>query len=228
MNNRKRFFAWLVLGGTFLFARTLYAQETAFFREINGTVETRAPGSAVWAAAATGDRIEKNTVISTGFRSSAVVVMGNSVLIVRPVTRLSLEELVRNQTGEQVNLYLQTGRVRAEVKPPAGGKIDFTVRSPTATASVRGTAFEFDTEQLWVNEGQVQYSTAAGQETPVAAGGTSYVDAVNNTVVSPFEAATALLSPPLPVGSGSGGPIGDASPAIPPPETAVGVGFGWD
>jgi hypothetical protein len=219
----------LVLGGIFLFAPSLYAQENAFFREVSGTVEIKASGSTAWANAAAGDRIEKNTLVSTGFRSTAVIVLGNSVIMVRPVTRLSLDEIIRNQSGEQVNLYLQTGRVRAEVNPPSGGKIDFTVRSPTATASVRGTSFEFDTENLWVDEGRVQYALDNGRGASVAAGGMSYVDETNNTVINPFEAAAELLAPALPPGSGSGVPLGDNAPVIVAPSGAsVEIDFEWE
>jgi hypothetical protein len=217
----------LVLSGI-LFTWNVHAQEPAFFRELSGTVEIKAPGSAVWVSAAAGDRIEKNTLISTGFRSTAVLVLGDSVITVRPVTRLSLEEIIKNQGGEQVNLYLQTGRIRAEVKPPTGGRTDFTVRSPSATASVRGTAFEFDTENLRVDEGRVVYSLANGRAAAVPAGGMSHVDETNNTVISSFEAAAELLTPAPPSGSGSGGPVGDNAPAILSPKSDVGVGFGWE
>jgi hypothetical protein len=233
MNYKKQIFALtLMVSGGLFFARSLYAQENAFFREISGTVEIKAPGSAVWTNAVTGDRIGKNTLVSTGFRSTAVIVLGDSVIIVRPVTRLGLEEIIRNQSDEQVNLYLHTGRVRAEVKPPAGGRTDFTVRSPIATASVRGTSFEFDTERLRVDEGRVQYSMDNGRRVYVAGGRISYVDEPNNTVVSPFEAEEELLAPALPAGSGSGGPAGDKAPAIIlpvlPSEADVDVGYEWD
>jgi hypothetical protein len=229
MNYGKRIVPALVLGGTLLFVPRLHAQEAAFFRGVSGTVETRAPGSGVWVKAAAGDRIEKNTVISTGFRSTAAVAVGDSVITVRPVTRLSLEEIVRNQSGEQVRLYLQTGRVRADVKPPVGGKTDFVVRSSVGTASVRGTSFEFDTENLRVDEGRVVYSLANGRSVSVNAGGVSYVDETGHTIVGPFEAAAELLTPAPPPGSGSGGPSGDNAPAAPPPPGAdVGIGFGWE
>jgi ferric-dicitrate binding protein FerR (iron transport regulator) len=229
MNYGKQIFVLaLVLGGTFLFTRSAQAQEAALFRELSGTVEIKAPGSTVWVSAAAGDRIEKNTLISTGFRSTAVVVLGDSVIMVRPITRLSLEEIIRNQGEEQVNLYLQTGRIRAEVKPPAGGRTDFTVRSPSVTASVRGTSFEFDTENLRVDEGRVVYSLANGRSASVNTGSISYVDETNNTVISPFEAAAELLTPAPPPGSGSGGPTGDNAPAAPPQTAGVSIGFGWD
>jgi hypothetical protein len=208
---------------------TVHAQDHAFFRDIAGTVEVKAPGSSVWESAAPGDIIENNTLISTGFRSSAVVALGNSIIMIRPVTRLSLEEIIRRQNDEQTRLYLQAGRIRAEVHPPPEGRCDFTVRSPIATASVRGTSFEFNTENLRVDEGQVAYSLDNGRRTFVAAGEISYVDETGNNLVSPFEAAAELLAPALPPGSGSGNPLGDLAPRIMPPgDAAVKVGFGWD
>jgi hypothetical protein len=88
-------------------------------------------------------------------------------------------------------------------------------------------------ENLRVTEGRVRYSLANGRRVSVAAGGMSYVDEANNTVASPFAAAAELLSPALPPGSGSGGPLGDRAPAITPVilpllEADVDVGFGWD
>jgi hypothetical protein len=233
MNYGKQIFAFiLMVSGVLFLTLNVYAQETAFFRELNGTVETKAPGSTVWINAAEGDHIGKNTLVSTGFRSAAVLVLGDSVITVRPVTRLSLEEIIRDQNGEQVNLYLHTGRVRADVKPPAGGRTDFTVRSPIATASVRGTSFEFDTERLWVDEGRVQYSLTSGRNVSVTAGGMSYVDEASNTVVSSFDAAAELLTPAPPAGNSSGSPTGDNAPAITSPALPSGaeveVGYGWE
>ena len=39
-------------------------------------------------------------------------------------------------------MFLMAGRVKAEVTPKEGEKAEFKVKSPTATASVRGTGFE--------------------------------------------------------------------------------------
>jgi hypothetical protein len=101
-------------------------------------------------------------MISTGFRSTALIALENSTLTVRPLTRLSLEELQNIQGNETVGINLHTGRVRAEVSPPAAGKTTFTIRSPTATASVRGTAFDFDGMNLSVDEGQVHVAGKDG------------------------------------------------------------------
>jgi hypothetical protein len=221
--------AALLAGGALLFPGAASSQEAAFFRDLSGAVEIKAPGSSEWVKAAAGDRIEKQTIISTGFRSSALVVIGESLITVRPVTRLSLEEIMSNQQDEQIRISLQAGRIRAEVQPPSGGKTSFTIQSGVVTASVRGTAFEFDTERLWVDEGRVAYSLASGGETLVPPGGMSYVDEINHTLISPFAAATELLEPAPPAGSSSGSPQGDHAPVITaPPGASVGLGFTWD
>jgi hypothetical protein len=95
---------------------------------------------------------------------------------VRPLTRLSLEELQNAQSNESVNFYLETGRVRVEVKPPVSGKTNFTVRGPTATASVRGTSFDFDGANLTVDEGRVQVTGKDGIGVYVGAGHESASD----------------------------------------------------
>jgi hypothetical protein len=154
----------LIVAGTFL-----YAQE-AYIREVIGTVEVKAPGTSAWRAARIGERISRDTLISTGFKSSVRIDLGNSTLIVRPVSRLSLEELQRIQNSESVQLNLVTGRVRADVRPPPSGKTAFTVRSPTGSASVRGTAFTFDGVNLNVADGNVYFTGGDGLGVYVGAG----------------------------------------------------------
>jgi hypothetical protein len=88
--------------------------------------------------------------------------VGNSTVTVRPLIRLTLEEIARLQNNEEAGFYLETGRVRAEVTPPGGGKIDCTLRSPMAAASLRGTIFDFDTLNLTVLKGRIQYATPSG------------------------------------------------------------------
>ena len=68
----------------------IYAQE-ARFAELSGTVEVQAAGSQQWRPAAVGDIIVKNTVISTGIRSSAVISLSGSSVTVSPLTVLTLE-----------------------------------------------------------------------------------------------------------------------------------------
>ncbi|MDR1250221.1 MAG: hypothetical protein LBK63_13085 [Treponema sp.] len=98
---------------------SVFAQEgQAVILEAQGTVEIRDGDSTEWRAAAPGDTIKKNAVIATGFKSIALIALGDSRLIVRPLTRLTLDELIQRDAVEEASLRLRTGRIRAEVRPP--------------------------------------------------------------------------------------------------------------
>ncbi|MDR1318673.1 MAG: FecR family protein [Treponema sp.] len=171
----------------------------ARFLELQGRVETKASGSSEWQRAEPGGLIRENAVISTGLQGSAVIGIGSSRLEVGPLTLVALEELALRSAGEETTLYLRIGRIRALVTPPRGQNIDFTVRSPIAAASVRGTSFEFDGSRLRVEDGLVLLTGSAGQKVYVAATLQSYVDENNqNRIVPPFEAEAARLRPVIP------------------------------
>jgi hypothetical protein len=207
----KTFFCiFLILLGACLFAQNGQAR----FVELTGTVEIKAGGRADWVPAAPGMEIGRDAVVSTGFKSTARISVGNSVLTVRPLTRLSVAELAQRGNDEEVGLYLETGRVKAEVSPPSGGKTDFTVRSPSMTASVRGTAFEFDTRRIQVESGRVLFTNANGQAVYVDGGERSYVDESQSRVVPPFEAEIASLTPVLPELNDTGSGAGTGAPVI--------------
>jgi hypothetical protein len=211
----------LILSGSLLFAQEAGG---AYIREYAGTVEVKAPGAASWTAAQTGQRITRNTMISTGFRSTALIVLENSTLIVRPLTRLSIEEILNIQGNETVRIGLQTGRIRADVKPPVGGRTDFTVRSPTATASVRGTSFDFDGVNLRVDEGLVHVTGGDGTAVYVGAGHEAASDPRTGKTAGATEMAKAKLAPALP----------EATESRPEPATIIpeamdtGFGFYWN
>jgi len=203
----------------------LTAQE-AKFTELTGTVEYKETAAGEWRSAAVGGIIGKDMVISTGIRSTAVVSLGASTLTVRPMTILTLEELVQSDGTEEAVLFLRTGRVRADVTPPSGMKADFTVKSPTTTASVRGTSFEFDGRRLSVQSGRVRLSNRSGQKVNVRSGQRSYSDAGGQyRLVTPFEAEKTYLNPSLSdlTNTGSGGdPL-----IIEPGKQEVNITVGW-
>jgi hypothetical protein len=202
----------------------LHGQE-AFIKEFSGTVEVQDAGASGWTPARAGQQIRKDTVISTGFKSMAVIGLGNSSLILRPLTRLSLEELTTRQGDEEVGLYLHTGRIRAEVKPPEERKTSFTVRSPSVTASVRGTAFEFDGADLRVDEGVVHVTGGDNSGAYVGAGHQAVSDPETGRMTAGMEAAIAGLSPAIPAAAAES----MTEPAAILPEAVdSGLGFNWD
>ncbi|MDR1059361.1 MAG: FecR family protein, partial [Treponema sp.] len=201
-------------------AAVLFAQE-AVIREITGTVEVKGPGAAAWSPAARGQAVGRDVMISTGFKSSAVIAIGDSTLTVQPLTRLSLEELIRGDGRERVAINLRAGRIRAEVRPPEGMKTDFTVKSPVATASVRGTSFEFDGVALKVDEGRVHVAGGDGAGTYVAAGHEVKMDMETGRTSGVIERAREELTPPVP--AGTGGAV--EAPAAASPAADMAVGF---
>ncbi|MDR3248077.1 MAG: FecR family protein [Treponema sp.] len=201
------------------------SENRAVIREIAGLVELKVSDEATWVAAKRGDILREDTVISTGFRSTAILALGNSIILVRPITRLTLRELADLQGNQQIRLELMTGRIRAEVNSPAGGAVSFTVISPMVTASVRGTVFEFDTINLLVEEGTVRYLGEGNRRAvSVRNGQKSWVDEVSGKVVPPKEAAMADLDPILPGAATSSGFVSVTSPEpIPPAPTGIDV-----
>ena len=153
-----------VLALSFSMSPAIFAQQQiqAVIREMAGTVEVKQGNSEVWVAASRGQTLSWDTVVSTGFRSTAVIALGDSIITMRPLTRLSVLELSQSQGSEKVDLNLQTGRVRADVKAPGTGQTEFVIRSPNSTSSVRGTIFEFDTLSITVIQGTVEFKGVSG------------------------------------------------------------------
>ena len=215
----RKLFLWGIAALMFVCVPGVFAQQ-AMIQDVAGTVEIKQAGSANWEAAVKGQTLRADTSISTGFKSTAVIVLGETVLTVRPLTRLTLAELSRSQTTEKVSLSLQTGRVKAEVKAVEAGKTEFTVRSSAATASVRGTSFEIDTYNLAVSEGKVEFSGVYGAPVLVDAGGKSYVEERTGRVVPAEQVLREELSPALPLGADAM-QFSSRTAAVGAPETPV-------
>ena len=148
-------------------------------------------------------------MISTGFKSSALVEIGSTLITVRPLTRLTLTEIRASQGSETLNVNLQTGRVRVDINPPAGTRTIMAVTSPVATASARGTSFEFDTRNLRVTHGAVGFLGKRGVPVLVGAGSGSRIE-TDGKPANPIDTKNSGLRPPMPggtdaLGSGGGG-----------------------
>ncbi|MDR1444182.1 MAG: FecR domain-containing protein [Treponema sp.] len=228
----KAIFSVILLAG----AAVLYGQAASrvVIREVRGSVELKEPGADRWVPARAGQTIARSAEISTGFRSTAVLDVGNSVVTVQALTRLTVDEVLAAAGDERVTIDLRVGRVRADVKPPAGGKTAFEVRSPTATASVRGTVFDFDGTRLTVDEGRVHVS-GGDSGTYVGAGHDARIAAENGRTISGLERLMEDLVPAAPAGmadgfntpdTGSGSPA-PLAPAAAPAQGSMKVGFEW-
>ncbi|MDR0442814.1 MAG: FecR family protein [Treponema sp.] len=193
---KKMFFAAVLL--TVAFA---VSAQNGVIRELTGDVEIKSAGASAFVPAKQGDEIAQNTIVSTGFKSTAIVAVGSSVITVRPLTRLTLAEISSSSGTENLNVNLQTGRVKVDVKPPAGSKANCTVQGPSATASVRGTSFEFDGQNLSVSEGTVAFAGNSGAPATMVSGGGSSFVGVDGKPANPADVSNADLTPPVPVGT---------------------------
>jgi len=141
---KKAIFALLLIS-----TATLGFAQKALIKDLTGTVELKLSGSSDFISAGVGAEVAQDTIISTSFKSTALVQAGSAVITVRPLTRLTLTEI----------------------------QASLSVSSPTATASVRGTSFEFDTRNLRVHSGTVVFMGKWGYQVSVQEGRASVVTA---------------------------------------------------
>lgn len=162
-------------------APAVWAQElVAVIQEVEGTVEIQVDAGP-WETAQVGDVVPIGARISTGFGARAVVAVGeNATVTVGSLTRLGIDQLVEEEGVERSELNLEIGRVRGEVREVDVDRTEFDLRSPIATASVRGTSFDFTGSELSVTAGVVRYqSVVLGREIIVGAQEVSSTDGVD-------------------------------------------------
>lgn len=114
-----------------------------------GKAEMQSGGS--WIALKAGDSIGQGTVIQTGFKSELVLKIKESTVTVAPLSRLTIQTLAERQGAngssakDETAIKLATGSLKSNIQKSEDRRVGFTVRSPVATASVRGTEFIFTT-----------------------------------------------------------------------------------
>ncbi len=128
-----------------------FSQLKAVIKEVSGKVEIKAPQKG-WEPAKAGMDISKGTIISTGFKSQALLELGASELYVKQLTRMRLDELIQKEGTRSTGLYLKVGKVRAKVKSVEGLRHNFKLKSPISTAAVRGSELDYDGMKLKVYE----------------------------------------------------------------------------
>ncbi len=114
----------------------------------------------------TGQRIYTTDVIVTDGSGFVSVSLSNgSVVNVQPDSRAELAELACMPRDTECSFLMdsQQGSVSADVKTREGQSNRFLIKTPYASAAVRGTVFDFDASpnalSVGVTEGQVALST---------------------------------------------------------------------
>lgn len=147
-----------VLFAAFICSSFLFAADfTAKVVSVSGKVEVLKGNE--WKTLAAGDSLKSGDTVQTGFRSSAVLNIKDSTVNVTALTRMTVEQLSETSEKDNVRVFVKTGGVSSNVQKSNGKKVGFTVRTPVATASVRGTEFSventFDATQVNTTRGKV-------------------------------------------------------------------------
>lgn len=146
---------------------------------MRGKVEVQKAGQ--WRPVQKGDVLDSGTIISTGFKSELTLKVDGSTIVVQSLTRLRLDEIVKKGDVMSSKVYLDMGSIKANVKPAETKKVSFTVRTPVATASVRGTSGEIGYDGTLTGEtGIWDYVNQSGDVVKVFAGDTVYIDNFGN------------------------------------------------
>ncbi|MCR5725290.1 MAG: FecR family protein [Treponema sp.] len=95
----------------------------------------------VWQPLTSGAVVSKGDVIQTGFKSEVILKIKNSTVTMDALCRLTVEQLSEKGNRDETRLFLDTGSLKSDVQKSENRRVGFTVRSPVATASVRGTNF---------------------------------------------------------------------------------------
>lgn len=94
-----------------------------------------------WQQLKVGDYLQEKDIVSTGFNSETKIIYKDSVMNLGALTRITFEELSSSDFKETVSVFLNTGAVRSKVNHSSGKKVAYSVKTPVAVASVRGTDF---------------------------------------------------------------------------------------
>ncbi len=189
----------------FLTVSSGWAAPQAVLQSLKGKVEVRTAGATAWVPATEGEALSPSTTLSTGFDSSVVVVIDKTTIQVKPLTRMTIDKLVLEGGTVKTSTFLRVGAISASVKSVQGVAQDFKVQSPYATASVRGTEFDFNGFHLKVREGLVAFIIGRLQREsqPAENPGTEPAAADRSTdfVGSPDVAADPDKAVPVPAGT---------------------------
>ncbi len=147
-----------------------FSDVSALVKSVSGKVEIKVPGGN-WTSVSTGMNLSTGTIISTGFNASVVLEVNNATVNVKQLTRMELSEILETQGSATTNLFLNFGKVEANIVPTENIEHNFTLKSPISTAAVRGTKVVFDpVETEVVDGGDVEVSNPLGQTRTIGPG----------------------------------------------------------
>ncbi len=177
---KKKYFVVFILCVFYLSSLLAFDAEIT---AVKGKVEIKRGRS--WIKAKKGGKIKKGSLISTGFKSEMTVKIDGSVIVVKALTRLKIEDIAKKNDAVSSEVFVNVGSIKANIKPASTKKVRFKVKTPVATASVRGTSGIISADGKLVGlTGTWAYSNSVGQEAAIDAGSVVSVDD-NGGIVAP-------------------------------------------
>ncbi len=146
-----------------------FSDVSAEVKSVSGKVEIKVPGGN-WTSVSTGMNLSSGTIISTGFNASVVLEVNNATINVKQLTRMELSEILEAQGNVSTNLFLNFGKIEADIVPRENIEHNFTIKSPICTAAVRGTTIVMEPVKVDVLAGDVEVSNNLGQTRSIGAG----------------------------------------------------------
>jgi hypothetical protein len=135
---------------------------TATVTVMTGDVSYREDPGEEWKDAVKGQKLRAGSEIHTGPDSEVTITFSDgSFVLVRQLTETAVGDLSAPVDRPKVRMLLKMGEIAAKVNHVVAQEADFAIRTPTATASVRGTVFvvnydpEEDQSYVTVQESQV-------------------------------------------------------------------------
>lgn len=101
-----------------------------------------------WQTLHEGFTLERGAAVRTGLGSTLSLSVGKSMVNLSPLTQITIEQAIKDlEGGSDVSVFQSKGRTLNVVNPLIKGKRTiFTVTTPIAVASVRGTEFIVDAD----------------------------------------------------------------------------------
>lgn len=107
---------------------------------IKGEVEYRRKGESQDRTFTKDVVLQEGDVILTGDKGNVTLALGNQTLNIYPWTSFRVDESLKGDNVKKTKLYLEVGAVAGKVKHTAAIRSDFSVTTPNANASIRGSA----------------------------------------------------------------------------------------
>ena len=175
-----------------LFATTLFAADSVItLAGLEGKVVVKIAPSTKWVDAAVDQKLKAKDAIKTGDDGKALLEFSDkSSVALKKNTEIMVKDLVWTAAARKAELNMSMGDIRAVINK-AGVASQFKIITPKAICFARGTVFYVmvtgNETRVFVTEGAVDFSNAAGGNTYVVVQNMTAISDMSGTVSQPIE-----------------------------------------